>query len=181
MRVYAKFMKDLLSGKRKLKYDENIALAEECSAIIQRKLPPKHMDLGRFTIPCSIGSVTISHVLCHLRAIINLMPLSMIKKLKCGEPKPTQMTMTLSYRSIRYPYGAIEYVHVRVDKLLFLADFIILDMANDSKTQLILGRPFSETSRALIDVELGELILILNKEHVVFNVFEAMKHHKQNP
>lgn len=55
MHVYAKFMKDILKGKHKLKDDENLALTEECSAIIQRKLPPKLTDIGIFTTPCSIG------------------------------------------------------------------------------------------------------------------------------
>lgn len=55
MHVYAKFMKEILSGKQNLKHNENIALAEECSVIIQRKLPPKLTDPSRFTIPCSIG------------------------------------------------------------------------------------------------------------------------------
>jgi hypothetical protein len=57
-------MKDLLSGKRKLRDDENIALSEECSAILQRKLPPKLKDPGSFTIPCSIGEVKVGRALC---------------------------------------------------------------------------------------------------------------------
>lgn len=43
---YAKFIKEILLRKRKLKYNENIALAEECNTIIQRKLPPKLTMLG---------------------------------------------------------------------------------------------------------------------------------------
>lgn len=54
MSVYAKFMKELLSRKLELKHDENITLAEDCSSIIQRKLPPKLTDPSGFTIPCSI-------------------------------------------------------------------------------------------------------------------------------
>lgn len=54
----AKFMKELLSGKCKLKHDENIPLEEESNAIIQRKLPPKFTDADRFNIPYSIGSLT---------------------------------------------------------------------------------------------------------------------------
>lgn len=49
------------------------------------------------------------------------------------------------------------------------------------ETSLILGRPFLEIGRELIDVELGELILRFNKQKVVFNVFEAMRHHTENP
>ena len=49
MSSYTKFMKGLLTKKRKLKEDEKITLNEECSPIVQRKLPPKLKDLGTFT------------------------------------------------------------------------------------------------------------------------------------
>ncbi|MCI05514.1 hypothetical protein A2U01_0026567, partial [Trifolium medium] len=136
MTVYAKFMKDLLSRKRKLRDDENIALSKECSAILQRKLPPKLKDPGSFTIPCSIGDLKTGRALCDLGASINLMPLSMMKKLNCGEPKPTKMTLTLADRSITYPYGVLEDVFVKVNNLLFPADFVILDMDEDSEVPL---------------------------------------------
>lgn len=51
MYVYDNFMKNLLSGKRKLKHDKHIALAEEFNTTIQRQLPPKLTDPGRFIIP----------------------------------------------------------------------------------------------------------------------------------
>ena len=54
--LYAKFMKDILANKIKLSDYETVALSEECSAILQRKLPPKLKDTGSFTIPCSIGN-----------------------------------------------------------------------------------------------------------------------------
>ena len=53
---YVKFMKDILSKKRKLGYYETVALLEECSAILQKKLRPKLKDPGSFTIPCAIGN-----------------------------------------------------------------------------------------------------------------------------
>lgn len=86
---YAKFMKKLLTRKRKLRFDEHIALTEECNAIIQRKLPPKLKDLGRFNIPCAKGSLKINHTLCDFGASINLMPLSLMRKLNLRERKPT--------------------------------------------------------------------------------------------
>lgn len=90
------------------------------------------------------------------------------------------MNLTLVNRSITYPYGVLEYVHVRVDDFLFPADSVILDIPEDSETPLILGRPFLATCRALINMELGELILRFNKEKFVFNVFESIKHHIDN-
>ena len=72
MSVYAKYMKELLNGKRKWKDDENVVLAEECSVIIQRKLPPKLTIPGRFMIPFSVGLLKICQALCELGANINL-------------------------------------------------------------------------------------------------------------
>jgi len=181
MSVYAKFMKDLLTGRRRLKDDENIALSENCSVILQRKLPPKLKDPRAFTIPCTIGKVNVGRALCDLGASINLMPLSMMKKLGCGEPKPTKMTLTLVDRLVSYPYGVLEDVLVKVNDLLFPAAFVILDMEEDDETPLLLGRPFLATGRALIDVEMGELMLRFQNEQVVFNIFEAMKHRNENP
>ena len=109
------------------------------------------------------------------------MPRSMMKKLGCGEPKPTRMTLTLVDRSISYPFGVLEDVLVKVNELVFPADFVILDMVEDEEMPLILGRPFLATGLALIDVEMGELMLRFHDEQVVFNIFEAMKHRDDNP
>jgi len=138
-------------------------------------------DPGAFTIPCSIGPVDIGRALCDLGASINLMPLFMMKKLGGGEPKPTRMTLTLAGRSISYPFGVLEDVLVKINELVFLADFVILDMAEDEDMPLILGRSFFATCRALIDVEMGQLLLRFDSEQVVFNIFEAMKHRAENP
>ena len=70
---YIKFMKDVLSKKRRLGDYETTALSEECTAILQKKLPPKLKDPGSFTIPCAIGNVVFERALCDLGATINLM------------------------------------------------------------------------------------------------------------
>lgn len=127
-------------------------------------------------IPCSTGSLETGQALCDLGESINLMLLSMMRKIDCGEPKPTKMTLTLPDRFITYPNGVLEDILVKVNDLLFPTDFIILDMPEDVETPLLLGKSFLAIGRALIDTEKGELILRFNKEHVVFNVFKAMKH-----
>ncbi|XP_027345903.1 uncharacterized protein LOC113857855 [Abrus precatorius] len=162
--LYAKFMTELLSKKRKLKKDVMIALTEECSAILQQKLPPKLTYPGSFTIPCIIGNVTIGKALCDLGASTNLMPLSILKKLGVGEVKSTRMALQLADRSIKYLYGVMEDVLVKVDKMIFLANFVILDMDEDSEVPMILGRPFLATRRALIDVQQGKLMLRMHDE-----------------
>ncbi|KAL5558879.1 hypothetical protein UlMin_035090 [Ulmus minor] len=175
MPKYAKFLKEVLSNKRRLEGNEKVMLTEECSAILQRKLPQKLKDPGSFTIPCTIGDFEFDKVLCDLGASINLMPLSIFRKLGFGEVKPTTVTLQLADRSIKHPRGIIEDVLVKVDKFIFPADFIVLDMEEDREVPLILGRPFLATGRTLIDVHQGKLILRVQDEQVTFNVFEAMK------
>ena len=77
-------MKDILSKKRKLGDYETVTLSEECSAILQKKLPPKLKYPGSFTISCAIGNAVFEIALCDLGASINLMPWSIFKKLKLG-------------------------------------------------------------------------------------------------
>ncbi|KAL5563299.1 hypothetical protein UlMin_033046 [Ulmus minor] len=149
MPKYAKFLKEVLSNKRRLEANEKVMLTEECSAILQRKLPPKLKDPGSFTIPCTIDDFNFDKVLCDLGASINLMPLSIFRKLGLGEVKPTTVSLQLADRSIKHPRGIIEDVLVKVDKFIFPADFIVLDMEEDQEILLILGRPFLATGRTL--------------------------------
>ena len=80
-------MKEVIAKNRRLENYETIKLTEECSAILQRKLLQKVKDLGSFTIPCTIGDSTFDEALCDLGASINLMPLSVFRKLGLGEVK----------------------------------------------------------------------------------------------
>ena len=175
MPSYAKFMKEIISRKRKLEDYETIALTEECSAIIQRKLPQKLKDPGSFTVPCEIGGSVFEKALCDLGASINLMPLSIFRRLGLGEAKPTRVTLQMADRSIKHPRRVIEDVLVKVDKFIFPANFVVLDMDEDRDIPIILGRPFLATGKALIDVQKGELRLRVQDEEVTFNVFKAMK------
>ena len=108
MPSYVKFMKDILSQKRRLADFETVNLTEECSAIFQRKLSQKLKDPGSFTIPCTIGNAIFERALCDLGASINLMPLSIFKRLGLGEARPTTVTLQLADRSLKHPRGVIE-------------------------------------------------------------------------
>ena len=79
-------------------------------------------------------------------------------------------------RSITYPRGIVEDVLVKVDKFIFPIDFIVLDMEEDHKVPLILGRPFLATGKAMIDVQQGNFVLRINDEQFTFNVFKSMKY-----
>ena len=176
MPSYVKFMKDILSQKRRLVDFETVNLTEECSAILQRNLPQKLKDPGSFTIPSTIGNAIFERALCDLGASINLMPLSIFKRLGLGEACPTTVTLQLADRSLEHLRGVIEDVLVKVDKFIFPAYFIMLDMEEDKEIPIILGRPFLATGRAMIDVQRGELKLRVQEDEVKFNVFKAVRH-----
>ena len=94
------------------------------------------------------------------------MPLSMAKNMNLGEITPTTLSLQMAGRSMTSLKGIIEDVLIKVGKFIFLVDFVLLDMEEDEKVSLILGRPFLATSRALIDVESGELTLSVGDDKV---------------
>ena len=116
-------------------------------------------DLGSFIIPCTLDSKKFPKCLCDLGASINLMSLSLLRELNIGEVINTNMKLQLVDHSIKKPYGVVENVLVRVDKFVFLLDFVILDYEQDKHCPLILGRPFLNTSKAVIDVYEGNITL----------------------
>ncbi|PIN21160.1 hypothetical protein CDL12_06143 [Handroanthus impetiginosus] len=175
MSSYVKFMKDILSKKKRLGDYETVALTEECSVIIQNKLPLKLKDPGSFTIPYTIGTHFSGRVLCNLRASINLISYLIYCTLGLGEAKPTSITLQLADRSLTYQKGVIEDILVKVDKFIFPADFTVLYMEVDSEIPIILGRPFLATGRTLIDVQKSELTMRVQDQQITFNVFKAMK------
>ena len=173
---YVKFMKDILSRKRRLLDFETVNLTEECSAILKRKLPHKLNDLGSFTIPCKIGNSIFERALCDLGANINPMPLSIFKRLRLGDATPMTVTLQLTDRSLKHSRGVKEDVLVKVNKFIFPPDFIVLDMEENKEIHIILGRPFLATGRAMIDVPKGELKLRMQDDEVRFSVFNAVRH-----
>ena len=74
----------------------------------------------------------------------------------------------------------IEYVLVKVDKFIFLAYFIVLDMEEDKEIPIILGRPFLVIGRAMIDVKKGELKLRVQDDEVKFCVFNVVRHQAES-
>ncbi|XP_038874947.1 uncharacterized protein LOC120067460 [Benincasa hispida] len=164
MPSYVKFLKDILANKRKIGENETIALTYECSALFQNNIPKKMKDPGSFTLPCSIGGKEVGNALCDLEASINLMPLSIFKKLNIGNARPTTVTLQLADRSITHLEGKLEDILVQVDKFIFPADFIILDYEADTEVPIILGRPFLAIRRALINVQKGELTIRVDNQ-----------------
>ncbi|GKC23978.1 reverse transcriptase domain-containing protein, partial [Tanacetum coccineum] len=173
---FAPTIKSLLMNKEKLLELAKIPLNENCSAMLLKKLPEKLRDPGKFLIPCNFPGMDVCHALADLGASINLMPLSIWKKLSLPDLTPTRMTLELADRSITYPKGLAEDVFVKVGKFHFPTDFVVVDFKADPRVPLILGRSFLRTSRALIDVYEGELVLRDGNEQITFHVNGTSKH-----
>nr|GEV88447.1 reverse transcriptase domain-containing protein [Tanacetum cinerariifolium]GEW11170.1 reverse transcriptase domain-containing protein [Tanacetum cinerariifolium] len=153
-------LKALLSNKEKLLELANTPLNENCSAIILKNLPEKLGDLGKFLIPCGFSELKCK-ALADLGASINLMPLSIWKKLGLPQLISTRMTLELANRAISTPARIVRDVFVPVGKFTFPANFVIVDYESNPRVPLILGRPFLRTASALIDVYGEEMILYL--------------------
>ena len=119
MQLYAKFLKDILSKKRKISEEGIVNLTATCSAVIKRGLPENMKDPGSFTIPCTIGEFEFQKALCDSGASINLMPYSVAKKLSLGEITPTTITLQMAYRTLEKPEGIIEDMLVKVGNFIF--------------------------------------------------------------
>ena len=85
------------------------------------------------------------------------MPYTIFKRLGLGDLTPTRISLQLVDRSIKYPMSILEDVPIKVGDFYVPIDFVVLDMAEDYRTQIILGRPFLATVGCKIDVKEGKL------------------------
>nr|GEX30222.1 reverse transcriptase domain-containing protein [Tanacetum cinerariifolium] len=95
---------------------------------------------------------------------------------KLGEPG----SFLISRPIIPIPYWNSENMLVEVGKFTFLVDFVILEMNEDSKVPLILGRPFLHIADAIIRVKQKQLNLRVRTERMIFHINSAMKHSYSN-
>nr|GEX86712.1 reverse transcriptase domain-containing protein [Tanacetum cinerariifolium] len=177
---HGKFLKELISIKHKIEQISAAFLSDESSTMIQNKVPPKLGDPESFLIPCNFNKTFSCNALADLGASINLMPYSLYAKLSLKTLKPTKMSVRLADRSFQYPLGIAKNMLVEVAKCTFPVDFVILEMEEDSKVPLILGRPFLYIADVVIRVKQKQLNLRVGTERMIFNIDSAMKHSYSN-
>ncbi|XP_050919174.1 uncharacterized protein LOC127136685 [Lathyrus oleraceus] len=147
------------------------------NAILQgMKILVKKKDRGSVIIPCTIGDRSFKKALIDLGASVSLMPLSIYKRLGIGKFQDTRMTLQFADHFVKRPYGIVEDVLVRIDKFVFSVDFFILEMPEDEEIPIILGRPFLETGRCLIDIEEGTMTLKVYDEELKIDVRNTTKY-----
>nr|GEY62456.1 reverse transcriptase domain-containing protein [Tanacetum cinerariifolium] len=122
MPKFAPMFKKLLNNMDKLIELTKTPLNENCSAVVLKKLPEKLGDPGRFLIPCDFSEFDNCLALAYLRASINLMPLSIWKKLRLPTLNDTKMVLEHADRTISKPTGVAENVFVKVDAFITIHD-----------------------------------------------------------
>ncbi|GJT77664.1 putative reverse transcriptase domain-containing protein [Tanacetum coccineum] len=135
---------------------------------INNSIPRKEKDPVSFTLPCFINSVCFDNALADLGASVSVMPLSTYLNLGLCELAHTKLTVELADKTVKYPKGIAKNVLVGIGKFVFPVDFIILDMPEDIKKPLILGRPFLSTARVKIDVFKRKITLRVGEEKIIF-------------
>nr|GEX41359.1 reverse transcriptase domain-containing protein [Tanacetum cinerariifolium] len=189
MPKYAPMFKKLLNNKEKLIELTKTPLNENCSAVVLKKLPEKLGDPGGFLIPCDFLEFDNCLALIDLGARINLMSLSIWKKLRLPTLNETKMVLELANRTISKPTGVAENVFVKVDKFYFPADFVVLDFVADPRVPLILGsvlndipsvKKFEQINKidfinaGGIDFESEEIEDFFNNDSIPFGVEDSL-------
>nr|GEY46949.1 reverse transcriptase domain-containing protein [Tanacetum cinerariifolium] len=173
MPKYAPMFKKLLNNKDKLIELTKTPLNENCFAMVLKKLPEKLSDPGRFLIPCDFSEFDNCLALADLGASINLMPLSIWKKLRLPTLNDTKMVLELADRTISKPTGVAKNVFVKVGKFYFPVDFVVLDFIANPRVPFIPGRPFLSTAHGIIDVHEGEIILRHDKQSLMLKCVDT--------
>ncbi|XP_048613311.1 uncharacterized protein LOC106384524 [Brassica napus] len=154
------FMKGLISDKIS-EESEFMTVSKECSAVLQNRQIKKRGDPGKFVLSIQIGKTVFACSLVDLGSSVNLMPYSVARRLGYTHFKPTKMSLVFADRSVKSPVGILEDLQVKVENTSVPADFVVLELEEESKDPLILGRPFLCTVGAIIDVRQGKIDLNL--------------------
>ncbi|XP_013631670.1 PREDICTED: uncharacterized protein LOC106337160 [Brassica oleracea var. oleracea] len=168
------FMKGLISGKTS-EESEFMTISKECSAVLQNRQIKKQGDPSKFVLSIQNGKTVFSSSLVDLGFSVNLMPYSVARHLGYTHFKPAWMSLVFAYRSVKSPVGILEDLQVKFGNTSVPADFVVLELEEESKDPLILGRPFLCTVGAIIDVRQGKIDLNLGDIVMQFKMDELLK------
>ncbi|XP_024009416.1 uncharacterized protein LOC112084499 [Eutrema salsugineum] len=155
-----KYMKGILTNS--LALEEGVMMiTHKCSSILQNHVPQKKEDPGSFVLSCTIRNMTFERCLCDLGSSINMMPLSVAKRLGYHTFQPTKISLVLADRSVRRPERVLVDVSVMIGENCIPTDFVVLELEREPKDPLILGRPFLSNAGAIINVPEGKIDLHL--------------------
>ncbi|GJW40665.1 RNA-directed DNA polymerase, eukaryota, reverse transcriptase zinc-binding domain protein [Tanacetum coccineum] len=167
---YPKYMKDLLANKQLTEEDDEVSMNPRCSALLQNQLPPKENDPGSFILPCSIRRLDFNNALADLGASISIMPFSMFKCLGIGKLKPINKVIKIADNTKCIPKGIVKNLLIKINKFILPIDFIILNLFEDFRMPVILGRPLLATAYAKVDIFRKTISLEVGNEKFIFKM-----------
>ncbi|GKE71172.1 putative reverse transcriptase domain-containing protein, partial [Tanacetum coccineum] len=92
-----------------------------------------------------------------------------------GDLKPTRMCIKPEKKTTQFPKGIAENVMVKIDKFIFSVNFVILNMEEDHRIPIILGRPFLSTAHTMIDVFNKKISFKVGDEIITFYLEKSMR------
>ena len=166
MSPYAKYMKDIVTNKRKIPKPEISTMLANYT--FKGGISKKLGDPGIPTIPCSIKRNYVKTALCDLGAGVSVMPFSLYCRLELNKLTHTDISLQMVDKSTAIPIGICEDVPVVVANVTILTVFVILYIPEDDNMSIILGRPFFNTAGAVIDCNKSKVTFHINgNEHTV--------------
>ncbi|GJU77972.1 MAK10-like protein [Tanacetum coccineum] len=133
-----------------------------------KKITKKEDIWRNFEIPCNVGGLKHMNALVDQGSDVNVMPLSIYKRLIDERPAETDIRLSLASHSYIYPLGIAEDVLVDIAGYVYPVDFVILDIREDEKNT-ILGTPFLTTAKAVIKFDKGMITLKSRKSKTSFH------------
>ena len=174
MPALKRYVKSLVTNKASPK--ENVmSISKRCSTLLQNRAPEKMEDPGSFVLSCEIEGAVFEKSLCDLGSSVNLMPYTVAQRLGLTNFRSTKIQLVFADRSVRHPVGVILDIDVVIGNHRIPADFVVLELDQEPKDPLILGRPFLATAGAIIDVKKGKIDLHLGDIIMKFEVNKMLK------
>lgn len=149
-------------SKKKLVDGNNINVTHSYSSFMSNVMARKKDN----TISCTITTHRFYKALYGIGAIINLIPYVVYQNIRLGAPIPTTMRLLMEDHSIIKPVGVLYDVLVKVDTLILLMDYVLLDCEIVYRIHIILASKFLETIRVFVDMECGEMIFQVHYDGV---------------
>jgi len=112
----------------------------------------KKEDPGHPTITCSIGPHVFHNAFSDLVARINVMSKVIYDKILGGPLSTAHFQLQMADQSSQNSKGLAKDILVKIRDTYISTDFVILDMGHNEKTLLLLGRPFLNTTNAVLHV-----------------------------
>ena len=141
--------------------------------------PKKKEDPGIFSVPITVKGFYIGELMCDLGSSANRISLSLFNKIGGMELKPCKVKIALDDGSLKNVEALIETVDINIDRFTFPIEVVVMEMKGLDRAQMILGRPFFATTRAIVNVDQGEIIIRSGEDYITYRIFGQYRCLKQ--